>query len=146
MRRSNETSLPLDYGGPVDHPFEVFADSVLDKSIIDRFDAIVRRFASRLAIQDMAVSLTYAELAGLVDRIAAATAATTQGDGPVAILLAADAQLPAAMLGVLAAGRTYVPLDRSHPIERNRLIATQVRASAVLTVGALAEQARSLFQ
>jgi hypothetical protein len=49
---------------PVDHPFKVFPASALGRSIIDRFEAIVRRFGARLAIQDTAVSLTYAELGG----------------------------------------------------------------------------------
>src|SRR5947208_11054269 len=105
---------------PVDLPFEVFADSVLEGSLIDRFREIAHRFASRPAIQDKAVTLTYAELATLVDKIAAATIAVTQGRaGPVILLLPPDANFLAAILGVLAAGRAYIPLDIEFPIERN---------------------------
>lgn len=61
-------SLPLDHGGPIDRAFEVFPDCALEGSIVDRFDAIVRRFGDSLAIKDTSVSFTYAELAALVDR------------------------------------------------------------------------------
>jgi acyl-CoA synthetase (AMP-forming)/AMP-acid ligase II len=67
--------------------------------------------------------LTYAELAALVERIAAATAAATAGRaGPVAILLPSDIRYPTAMLGVLAACRAYIPLEDGAPFERNRSI------------------------
>ena len=118
---------------PVDLPFEVFTDSVLQGSVIDRFRAIAHRYASRPAIQDKAVTLTYAELAMLVDKIAAATIAVTQGrTGPVVLLLPADAYFPAAMLGVLAAGRAYIPLDIEFPIERNQLIISEAGGCAVI--------------
>ena len=37
------------HGDSLDLPFEVFADSVLEGSLIDRFRAIAHRFASRPA-------------------------------------------------------------------------------------------------
>ena len=33
-----------DFGGPVDRPYERFPETALEGSIIDRFDAIARRF------------------------------------------------------------------------------------------------------
>ena len=146
MTSVGEMVLPLDHGGPHDQPFEPFTDAVLESSIIDRFDVIAGRFASRVATQDSRVSLTYADLAALVERIAAATAAAI-GDrpGPVALLLPADAQFPAAMLGVLALARAYIPLDASFPVERNRLIASQSGAGAVITSSDLVASARNLF-
>jgi amino acid adenylation domain-containing protein len=132
--RQTSVDLPLDYGGPVDRPFESFPDSTLDRSIIDRFEQTARRFAARIAIADTVRHLTYAELARLVTRITAATLQIVDGrPGPVAILLPRDACFPAAMLGVLAAGRGYVPLDVSNPVERNRLIATQSGAAAFIS-------------
>jgi amino acid adenylation domain-containing protein len=138
--------LPIDYGGPVDRPFELFPYSVLEGSVIDRFYAMARRFSDRLAIQDLICCLTYGELAALVDRIAAVTtAATGQSAGPVAILLKSEARFPAAMLGVLAAGRGYVPLDADQPMARNQLIAQQAGAAALISADDLADQARALF-
>lgn len=143
---ATHVSLPMDHGGPVDRPFEPFPVSALEGSIIDRFAAIAGRFSSRVAISDRARRLTYAELAILVDRIAAATVvASTSRPGPVAILLPNEICFPAAMLGVLASGRGFVPLDAGHPEERNRLIAARSGAAAVVSAGALAERVRSLF-
>lgn len=126
-----------------DLPFEAIAERVLDESIIDRFDAIVRRFTSEVAVQDPSIRLTYAELAGLVNKIAAATiAAVERQPGPIAILLQANAYLPAAMLGVLAAGRAYVPLDAEFPIERNRAIVADAGACAIVSSGHLLGEGR----
>jgi amino acid adenylation domain-containing protein len=139
-------SPPLDYGGPVDRPFEPFPSSAIKGSIIDRFRATARDFSSRIAITDRARHLTYAELAILVDRIAAASVVASAGRlGPVAILLPNEINFPAAMLGVLASGRGFVPLDSGHPDERNRLIAARSGAAAVVSAGALAERVRTLF-
>src|SRR5215208_4167836 len=128
--------LPIDHGGPVHRPFEPFPPSALDGSIVDRFEYIARRFATRLAVSDCVRNFTYAELAALVERIADATAAAVADrTGPVAILLPADAFFPAALLGVLATGRGYVPLDPTVPIARNRMIAMQSGIAAVVSAG-----------
>ena len=132
---------------PVDLPFEVFTDSVLQGSVIDRFREIAHRFASRPAIQDKAVTLTYAELATLVDKIAAATIAVTQGRaGPVILLLPPDANFLAAILGVLAAGRAYIPLDIEFPIERNQVIISEAGACAVIARSDLVGEGCSWMQ
>jgi len=132
-------------GRPADRLFEPFADAAFEGTVIERFRIIARRFASRIAIADAAISLTYAELAMLVDRIARAVIAATEGrEGPVALLLPGDARLPAAMLGVLAAGRAYVPLDADFPAERNGLIASKANPCAILSIGKLRAHVRAL--
>jgi amino acid adenylation domain-containing protein len=137
----------LDHDGPVDWPFEPFPYSALDASISDRFDCIAARHPDRLAVSDRERSLTYSELKLLADRVAAATAAATVGrEEPVAILLANEARYPAAMLGVLAAGRAYVALNADDPIQRNRAITGHAQAGAVVSPGALAARAGMFFQ
>jgi nonribosomal peptide synthetase DhbF len=132
-------------GGSADRLFELFADAALGGSVIERFRIIARRFASRVAIADTAISLTYAELAMFVDRIAATVTAATEGrKGPVALLLPGDARLPAAMLGVLAAGRAYVPLDADFPAERNALIVSEANPCTILSIGKLGARVRAL--
>ena len=56
---------PVDYGGPIDRPFDPFPKSALNNSIVDRFEIIARRFPDRLAIADHSRSVTYSELATL---------------------------------------------------------------------------------
>jgi acyl-CoA synthetase (AMP-forming)/AMP-acid ligase II len=133
--------------GYAESQFESFPESALDGSIVDRFDATVRRFPSRLAISDAAQSLTYSELSSLIDRIAVAVDATVnKRPGPVAIFRPNDVLYAATTLGILAAGRGYVPMDADYPIERNRLIASHAGVAAVVTVDNLVDQVRSLVR
>jgi acyl-CoA synthetase (AMP-forming)/AMP-acid ligase II len=82
----------------------------------------VQTHPDQLAVRDEVRTLTYSQLSTLARAIAAAVA--TAGDSEaVAILLGHEARFPAAILGVLVAGRTCVPLDADHPAERNGRIA-----------------------
>ena len=114
---------PLDYGGPVERPFEAFPDSAVGTSIIARFKSVAARFPDRVAIQSQSSAMTYRELSELASRIGFALASATKGsDSPVGIMLDRDTRYPAAMLGVLSAGSAYATLNASHPFERNRTI------------------------
>jgi non-ribosomal peptide synthetase component F len=137
--------LPLDYGGPVNRQFEPFPASALEGSVTERFEAIARRFSEHLAVQDMESALTYRELADLADRIGSTTRLAADREGPVAILLGRVCEMPAALLGVLAAGRAYLPLDADQPIERNASIAAQAGVAALISAGDLAVSARDAF-
>jgi fengycin family lipopeptide synthetase E len=119
---------------------------VLAGSIVDRFDDVARRFSDRLAVSDPVRQLTYRELAGFVDAVATAIVQAA-GDraGPVALLFAGDAYFPAALLGTLAAGRAFMPLDIRSPAARNRRIAAQSGASVIVTANDIASSVRSLF-
>ncbi len=134
--------LPVDHGGPVDVPFEPFPEAALEGSILDRFDLMARRHAGRLAVQDGERSLTYGELAAAADAVAAALHAGLDRPGPVALLLPTGASLVAAMLGVLAAGRGYIPLDTTQPIARTRAILEQAGAAGLVADGPRLGEAR----
>jgi amino acid adenylation domain-containing protein len=113
-------------------------------SICDRFDKVADRFPGRLAVCDLASELTYQESAALVERIAASAAlAAGERPGPIAILLPGEVRLPAAMLGVLASGRAYLPLDPQHPLARNRAIMAHAGIAAVVSAGRLARELRA---
>ena len=114
-------------------------------TIVDGFLASARRHADRPAVQDASRSLSYAELAGQVQHIAAGLVERLDQPGPVAVLAPHDVRSPAALLGVLAAGRGVMPLDLDHPDSRNRLIARHAGAAAVLTTTAALGRARAMF-
>ncbi len=141
----SDEAPPLDQGAPADWPFEPFVEDEENASVAARFDVVARRFPDRLAIRDGETSLTYAELAALIDRIASATAAAVEPPGVVAVLLSHGYRFVAAVLGVMAAGHACVPLDGDHPAQRNHQIARHAGATAVVSAGDLADQARSLF-
>ena len=92
---------------------------ILNQSIPQRFQEQVLRYGDRLAIQDGERSLTYKELNGLANQIAREILERRGlGAEPIAILLATGIEAIAAMLGVLKAGKFYVPLDITWPESR----------------------------
>ncbi|MGW1031999.1 amino acid adenylation domain-containing protein [Streptomyces antibioticus] len=82
--------------------------------------------------------VTYAELAGRVDRLARVLVA--QGAGPetfVAIALPKSVDLVVAVLAVFRAGAAYLPLDPEHPADRLAFVLDDVDPVLVLTTGAI---------
>jgi amino acid adenylation domain-containing protein len=78
--------------------------------------------------------VTYAELAAERDRVAAALA--TRGVGPgdvVGLLLERTPFMVAALLGVLATGATYLPLDPSFPASRLAFMLEDANAKLVIS-------------
>ncbi|WP_273937901.1 non-ribosomal peptide synthetase [Kutzneria chonburiensis] len=91
-------------------------------TLVGRFEAVVDRTPDAIAVEDAQQRLTYRELDDLVRRVATAVTAETQPGEPVAVLLDRDVAMPGVLLGVLAAGSPYVPLDSSYPAERLALV------------------------
>jgi amino acid adenylation domain-containing protein len=116
-------------------------DSDLEASIVSCFSAVAQRFADRIAIRDSTRCLTYSEFEAIAGGVAGAVRAANVGEGPIAILLDNEARFPAAILGLLAAGRACVPLDAGHPIERNARIMKHAGVVALISTAALAERA-----
>ncbi|MFE3873065.1 amino acid adenylation domain-containing protein [Kitasatospora sp. NPDC059146] len=79
----------------------------------------VRRDPGRTAVEDATGRLGYRELSDLADRVAAGLHrhGVRPGD-PVVVALPRDRRLPAALLGILRAGASFVPVDPAHPAAR----------------------------
>jgi amino acid adenylation domain-containing protein len=93
-----------------------FPRAALGQSIPERFAGQVARGVDRLAVKHGARSLTYGALDGFANRVAGAVLdALGSTPEPVALLLEQGPALVAAILGVLKAGKIYVPLDPSFP-------------------------------
>ena len=88
----------------------------------------------RVAIRHATGDVTYAQLADQRDRVAAALAArgVRRGD-VVALLLERTPAMLAALLGTLAAGATYVPLDPGFPASRLAFMLADAGAKVVIT-------------
>ena len=124
--------------------FEPF-DADASPSIPLAFEKQVWRRPAKLAVKGAKCQYTYAELADLSTRVAAAVSSAREGrDGPVALLLSHDAPTVGAILGVLKAGAAYVPLDPSFPERRNSIILEESRVRMVLTDTANYENAARL--
>ncbi|MEU9252706.1 amino acid adenylation domain-containing protein [Streptomyces sp. NPDC048270] len=112
-----------------------FADATLTGIVDDAAD----RFADREAVSDGTVVWSHRELALRSSR-AARSLARDHGVKPgdrVALLLPKSPELVLAVLAVLRAGASMVPLDPSHPTER---VARQLRLSGAVCVISAAEE------
>src|SRR5262245_44840810 len=119
------------------HPstrFVEFGAEDTAQSVPARFEQQVARHGDRPAIRSATCELSYRQLDRLANRIARAILARL-GDGnePVAVLFEHDAAGIAAILGVLKAGKCYVPLDPASPAIRTAHILTDSGARLVVT-------------
>jgi natural product biosynthesis luciferase-like monooxygenase protein/amino acid adenylation domain-containing protein/non-ribosomal peptide synthase protein (TIGR01720 family) len=103
-------------------------------TVLELFEAQVARTPDATAVSDAGETLSYRELGARAHRIAHLL--RRHGVGPehvVAIALERPMEAVAAILGTLAAGGAWLPLDASHPAERLRLVLDDAGARVVLT-------------
>ena len=128
---SADTTAPLDFGGPIDDTFDRFDDSWIERPIMERFEEIAVRYATRPAVGDSSNTWTYAELRRWAYRLAEGVTNVAAGR-PVGILLPHDARMPVAALACLAAGCPYVPIDLKYPAARIDAIVREAGLAAVI--------------
>ena len=116
----------------------------VERAIPDAFASQVRQRPHHPAAQSGAGLLSYAELAAQAYRIAHAVIAL-RGDReePIALLLEPGPDLIAAVLGALAAGKAYLPLDPAHPPERSRRALADCGPSLLLASSTQAARAQA---
>jgi len=114
--------------------FVPFKKEEVEQSIPDRFEQQVSRFGDRLAISARSHQLTYEELNRAANRVARGVLAKGEkGEKPTALLLEHGGSVITAMLGLLKAGKFYVPLDPLSPHGRNRSILEDSQAGFIVT-------------
>ena len=114
-----------------------FGRNALEQGIPARFAAQVRLHARRPAVRWAGGSWSYERLAARAWRIAQAIL-ERRGDReePVAVLLPQGPELIAAIMGALAAGKIYVPLDPAHSAERSRTALADCAPALLLAASA----------
>jgi non-ribosomal peptide synthetase component F len=107
------------------------------RTLVDIFDETVRAHPGARALDHGGAVLTYRELADEVDAVRAKLAGHGIGAGDrVGVRVSSGtAELYLAILGVLAAGAAYVPVDADDPEERAELVFAEADVSAVLGDG-----------
>ncbi len=94
--------------------------------LLERIDGGGRRAPRRPAHVSEARTLTYGELVGRSDALAAQLAATLPDDrSPIVVLGHKEPEMLIGFLGAVKAGHPYVPLDTALPAQRvERIVAT----------------------
>jgi amino acid adenylation domain-containing protein len=116
------------------NPFIKFSRNDIEQSIGSRFQQIVGRDPSRIAIKLENRVVTYAILNGMANRVAyALRSASGTGNEPVAVFGGNDVETIAAILGVFKAGKIYVPLDSSFSEAWAKFILQDTETKIVLT-------------
>jgi amino acid adenylation domain-containing protein len=115
-------------------PFIAFPKEAIEQSIGSRFREQAARYPDNIAVRTKKEQWTYTQLEELSNRIANAVL-TLRGNGEerIALFFHHGASMIAAILGVLKAGKTYVPLDPAHPLSRIERLIADSAAAAVLS-------------
>jgi len=119
------------------HPtgtFIPFPTEAIDQSIPELFEKQVRACPNRLAVRTRHHVFTYDELNRAANRLAHAIVRQRgRGEENIALLFEHGALQIVAILGVLKAGRVYVPLDPSYPGKRLAYMLQDSKAEVLLT-------------
>jgi amino acid adenylation domain-containing protein len=119
--------------GPL-NPFIEFSRNDIEQSLGSRFDQIVSRDPLRIAVKLADRAFTYEKLNQMANRVAHAVRSTRGSTSePVAVYGGNDVETIAAILGILKAGKIYVPLDRSFSKSWVRFILEDTKTKTILT-------------
>ena len=116
------------------NPFIKFDKKDVELSVPERFQKQVDMYPQQIAVKTRDHEFTYDALNQFANRIARAILTKRKHEAePVAILFESAAAIIAAILGVLKAGKFYVPLDTSLPQARINYILEDSQAGLLLS-------------
>jgi non-ribosomal peptide synthetase component F len=111
------------------------------------FEFQVQRYPQHVALKTSQGTLTYTGLNTLANRVSwALLNQYGAAPEPVALLLEQVPLFIAAMLGVLKAGKFYLPLEPAHPLARTRYVLEDAQARLIITDTAHLALASTLSQ
>jgi amino acid adenylation domain-containing protein len=121
-------------GSLIDQDYLPLSEEALQHSIVDRFEYIAAHFPDQLAIRSREQSLTFHQLNEASNRLAHAIMRLRGTETePVAFILEHGASAIISMLGVLKAGKAYVPVDPFYPPAWMTQILDDTHAELLLT-------------
>jgi len=114
--------------------FTEFQKEDIEQSIASRFEEQVVRHSHRIAVKTQSHKLVYDDLNKAANRIARAILEQrVEGAEPIPLMLEQGAPMLAAILGVLKAGKIYVPLDPNLPDARITYILDDLQTDLIVT-------------
>ncbi len=103
-------------------------------TLVSLFDDSARRHADRVAVESPTGAFSYAELHDYARRVTGALQSLGVSEGDrVAIVMERSREMLGALLGVLGAGATYVPVDPAYPEARVRFMLDDADVSVVIS-------------
>jgi amino acid adenylation domain-containing protein len=122
-------------GARAEGDFVAFAEAETEHSVPDLFEKQADKFPGRIAVRTANREFTYDALNRTANRIAhAILAVEAEGEQRVALLLEqSDPLLAASILGILKAGKIYVPIDPSYPPARTTYVLEDSQAALIVT-------------
>jgi amino acid adenylation domain-containing protein len=116
--------------------FIPFPDDFMDSTLVERFEQAVEKFSGLAAIIQEDRELSYHALNQAANRLAhAILARLTPGEGPVVFIMEDKTAAVIAILGILKAGRMYLGLEPSLPVEHLERIFKDAGPVLVITNG-----------
>lgn len=116
------------------NPYVEFGKDEVEHSIPQRFEKIVKAYPDRVARKTKTRVWTYESLNSAANRIAERIwNETPTGNEPVGILMERGASVLIAVLAALKAGKIYLPLDPSYPVERLQFMLQDAEPQLIVT-------------
>ncbi|MCH0573176.1 amino acid adenylation domain-containing protein, partial [Streptomyces sp. MUM 136J] len=139
--------LLVDWQGPARSENDASAISGGSATVPAMFAAAAARTPEAVAVECGETRWTFAELDARSRLVAERLTALGVGaETPVAVLMERSADLIAALLAVLRAGGTYVPLHTGYPVARMRAVLDEADAPVLLTDAAFVGHALAAAQ
>jgi amino acid adenylation domain-containing protein len=127
--------------------FIPFPHDFVDSTLVERFEQAVEKFSDLTAIVNGDKKLLYGELNRSANRLAHAILARVgPGEAPVVFLLDDKTASVISILGILKAGKIYLGLESSRPVENLQKIFKDAGPALVITDNASLQIARQMAQ
>lgn len=106
------------------------------QNIIEQFEKAVSEYPENIAVISGDLRLTYKELNNRANTLARLIRNTATGNCKnVTLLLDHNEEIISGILGVLKAGKTYIPIDSQFPLDRCKLILNNSESNILITNG-----------
>ncbi|MBK1896211.1 non-ribosomal peptide synthetase [Chryseobacterium paridis] len=103
------------------------------KTFLDLFNEKVLEFSDKVAIADETISLSYAEANQISTRIADYLLHHHNDEKVVAVLLNRSVHMICTLMGIMKAGKAYIPLDPEFPVNRLQYILQDSKAQLLIS-------------